>query len=49
MDFDNDGRRDLFVAQGHVLDTVSRARQGFDYLQPPLMLRNAPTSLGAGA
>ena len=40
VDFDNDGRRDVFVAQGHVLDTVSRARQGFDYLQPPLMLRN---------
>jgi enediyne biosynthesis protein E4 len=40
VDFDNDGRRDLFVAQSHVLDTVSRARQGFDYLQPPLMLRN---------
>jgi hypothetical protein len=40
VDFDNDGRRDLFVAQSHVLDTVSRGRQGFDYLQPPLMLRN---------
>ena len=40
VDLDNDGRRDLFVAQGHVLDTVSRARQGFDYLQPPLALRN---------
>jgi hypothetical protein len=44
VDFDNDGRRDLFVAQGHVLDTVSRARQGFDYLQPPLMMRNAGPS-----
>ena len=44
VDFDNDGRRDLFVAQGHVLDTVSRARQGFDYLQPPLMLRNQPST-----
>lgn len=44
VDFDNDGRRDLFVAQSHVLDTVSRARQGFDYLQPPLMLRNAGRS-----
>jgi hypothetical protein len=44
VDFDNDGRRDLFVAQGHVLDTVSRTRQGFDYLQPPLMLRNQDTS-----
>jgi hypothetical protein len=43
-DFDNDGRRDLFVAQGHVLDTVSRARQGFDYMQPPLMLRNQPST-----
>jgi hypothetical protein len=40
VDLDNDGRRDLFAAQSHVLDTVSRARQGFDYLQPPLMLRN---------
>jgi hypothetical protein len=40
VDFDNDGHRDVFVAQGHVLDTVSRARQGFEYLQPPLMLRN---------
>ena len=44
VDFDNDGRRDVFVAQGHVLDTVSRARQGFDYLQPPLMLRNQPST-----
>ena len=43
-DFDNDGRRDLFVAQGHVLDTVSRARQGYEYLQPPLLLRNAGAS-----
>ena len=49
VDFDNDGRRDLFVAQGHVLDTVSRARQGFDYLQPPLMLRNAAPSASLGA
>jgi hypothetical protein len=45
LDFDNDGRRDLFVAQSHVLDTVSRARQGFEYLQPPLMLRNEHPSL----
>jgi hypothetical protein len=44
VDFDNDGRRDVFVAQGHVLDTVSRARQGFNYLQPPLMLRNQGSS-----
>jgi hypothetical protein len=44
VDFDNDGRRDVFVAQGHVLDTVSRERHGFDYLQPPLMLRNQPST-----
>jgi len=44
IDFDNDGRRDLFVAQGHVLDTVLGARQGFDYLQPPLMLHNQPST-----
>lgn len=43
VDVDNDGRRDLFFAQSHVLDTVSRDRQGFDYLQPPLVLRNEET------
>jgi len=54
LDYDNDGDRDLFVAQGHVLDTVSKARQGFDYEQPLLMLRNdrarfvdASTMMGA--
>lgn len=40
VDYDNDGDKDLFVAQGHVLDTVSTVRNGLDYLQPPLMLRN---------
>lgn len=40
VDYDNDGDKDLFVAQGHVLDTVSSARHGFEYLQPPLMLQN---------
>jgi len=34
------------VAQSHVLDTVSRARQGFDYPQPPLMLHNEVSSTG---
>jgi hypothetical protein len=40
LDYDNDGDQDLIAAQGHVLDTVSRARQGYDYEQPPLLLRN---------
>lgn len=40
IDYDNDGDLDLFVAQGHVLDTVSLARQGYGYEQTPLLLRN---------
>jgi hypothetical protein len=40
LDFDGDADKDLFVAQGHVLDTVDAARHGFTYLQAPLMLRN---------
>jgi hypothetical protein len=40
LDYDNDGDRDLVVAQSHVLDTVSEARQGYAYKQPPLLLRN---------
>jgi len=50
VDYDSDGDKDVFVAQGHVLDTVSAARQGYDYEQPPLMLRNdgPSTSLRVG-
>lgn len=40
FDYDNDGDRDLVVAQGHVLDTVSLERQGYASEQPPLLLRN---------
>ncbi len=40
MDYDDDGDRDIVVAQGHVLDTVSEERQGYAYEQPPLLLRN---------
>lgn len=40
VDYDNDGDVDLFVAQGHVLDTVRLATQGYDYEQTPLLLRN---------
>jgi hypothetical protein len=40
LDFDNDGRRDLFTAQGHVLDTIERTNPTLRYLQPPLLLRN---------
>jgi len=40
VDVDNDGRRDLFVAQGHVLDTIEKTSSFLKYKQPPLLLRN---------
>ena len=39
-DFDNDGFKDLFVAQSHVLDNVERINAALRYKQPPLLLRN---------
>jgi hypothetical protein len=40
VDLDNDGWKDLFVAQGHVLDTIELTSDHLTYLQPPLLLRN---------
>jgi hypothetical protein len=40
MDYDNDGRKDLFVVQGHVLDTIQQTFPHLRYLQPLLLLRN---------
>jgi hypothetical protein len=40
LDMDNDGWRDLFVAQGHVLDTIEKTTSYLTYKQPPLLLRN---------
>jgi enediyne biosynthesis protein E4 len=39
-DFDADGLRDIFVAQGHVLDTIEKTSGYILYRQPPLLLRN---------
>ncbi|HEU4598047.1 MAG TPA: FG-GAP-like repeat-containing protein [Pyrinomonadaceae bacterium] len=39
-DFDNDGLRDLFVAQGHVLDTIEKTASYLTYRQTPLLMRN---------
>ncbi|MGH9665596.1 MAG: CRTAC1 family protein, partial [Bryobacteraceae bacterium] len=39
-DFDNDGWKDLFVAQSHVLDNVEKIHSGLRYLEPPAMFRN---------
>jgi hypothetical protein len=39
VDLDNDGFKDLFVAQGHVLDTVELTSELFKYREPVLLLR----------
>jgi len=40
MDYDNDGARDLFMANGHVLDNIERYRSDVRYAEPKLMFRN---------
>ncbi len=40
-DFDNDGWKDLFVGQGHVMDNIELTQPSLKYLEPPLLLRNA--------
>jgi len=40
VDFDNDGFRDLFVAQGHVLDTIEQSTSYLNYKQSPTLMLN---------
>jgi hypothetical protein len=40
VDVDNDGYRDLFVAQSHVLDTVESSTAYLKYKQPLLLMTN---------
>jgi hypothetical protein len=40
LDYDNDGRRDIFMATGHVLDNIDRYHKGVLYAEPKLMFRN---------
>ena len=40
VDFDNDGWRDLFVAQGHVMDDISRSDPALAHREPFLLMRN---------
>lgn len=40
IDADNDGRRDIFVAQSHVLPTIEKTTSFLKYKQTPLLMRN---------
>ncbi len=40
MDYDNDGWKDLLIAQGHDLDTVELNYPNLHYKEPMLLLRN---------
>lgn len=40
VDLDNDGLRDIFVAQSHVLDTIEQSTGYLKYKQTPLLMRN---------
>ncbi len=41
IDADNDGRRDLFVAQSHVLDTIEKTNPYLKHQQTPLLMLNS--------
>ena len=48
-DFDSDGRRDIFVAQGHVLDTIEQTTSFLKYKQTPLLMLNRANARGAAS
>jgi enediyne biosynthesis protein E4 len=39
FDYDNDGQRDLFFANSHVMDNVQKTQPNLEYLQKLLLLR----------
>jgi hypothetical protein len=41
FDYDNDGWKDLFVSQSHVLDNVDKTSGNLKYEQAPLLLHNS--------
>jgi hypothetical protein len=40
IDFDNDGRKDIFIANGHVYPQIAGRKMHFSYRQPRLLYRN---------
>jgi hypothetical protein len=40
IDYDNDGWKDLFVGQGHVMDNIQLTQPEVKYLEAPLLLHN---------
>jgi enediyne biosynthesis protein E4 len=40
MDYDNDGWKDLLIAQGHDLDTIEKTSPQLHYREPMMLLRN---------
>jgi len=40
VDYDNDGWKDLFVAQSHVMDNIEHFQENVHYLESLLLLRN---------
>ena len=43
FDYDNDGRKDIFVAQGHVMDNIELTQPDVHYLEPLSLMRNTKT------
>ena len=41
LDYDNDGWKDLLIAQGHDLDTIEKSFPQLRYKEPMMLLRNA--------
>jgi enediyne biosynthesis protein E4 len=40
MDYDNDGWKDLLIAQSHVMDTIEVNEPNLHYREPPMLLHN---------
>src|SRR5439155_27047095 len=40
FDYDNDGWKDLLVAQGHVMDNIQLTQPALRYFEPMLLMRN---------